>query len=191
MGARCPPHPIPGWRSRLTLDERRRTTALAVSSLCGSRGFPGSCHRGPGLLAQPLTEVAAVAEAATTPASLTPPTPWRPRGSQGVGAGKDVPVRARGGSHGSRSSPYRDSHRLRHLVHCLNHGRLRLDVARPGPNGPPVLTSSGSSGPPLWQILAFMALGVLLAVAIGGLGYSLSHSRRSEPSPRSHPPLRS
>jgi hypothetical protein len=66
-----------------------------------------------------------------------------------------------------------------------------LMLPDPIPTAPPVLPSSGSSGTPLWQILAFMTLGVLLAVAIGGLGYSLSHSRRSEPSPRSHPPLRS
>jgi hypothetical protein len=54
-----------------------------------------------------------------------------------------------------------------------------------------VVTSPGSNGTPLWQFLAFVVLGVLLAVAIVGLGYSLSHSRRSEPSPRSQTPLRS
>jgi mannose/fructose/N-acetylgalactosamine-specific phosphotransferase system component IIC len=35
-------------------------------------------------------------------------------------------------------------------------------------------------GRPLWQILAFAALGVLLAVAIVGLGYSRSRSRKSQ-----------
>jgi hypothetical protein len=63
-------------------------------------------------------------------------------------------------------------------------------VDDPGPAGIPVVTSPGSSGRPLWQILAFVALGVLLAVAIVGLVYSLSHSRRSEHSPRSQTPLR-
>jgi hypothetical protein len=66
----------------------------------------------------------------------------------------------------------------------------------PVPAGPPVVTSPGSSGTLLWQFLAFVVLGVLPAVAIVGLGYSLSHSRRSEPSlrspaPRSHSPVRS
>jgi hypothetical protein len=60
-----------------------------------------------------------------------------------------------------------------------------------GPAGIPAGSSPESSGMPLWQFLAFMALGVLLAVAIAGLGYSLSHSRRSEPSPRSQTSLRS
>ena len=61
----------------------------------------------------------------------------------------------------------------------------------PAPAGIPAVTSPGSSGRPLWQIFVFVALGVLLAVAIVGLGYSLSHSRRSESSPRSQTPLRS
>jgi hypothetical protein len=56
------------------------------------------------------------------------------------------------------------------------------------PDPHPILTSPPET--PLWQFLAFVALVVLLAVAIVGLGYSLSHSRRSEPSPRSHPPMR-
>ena len=50
----------------------------------------------------------------------------------------------------------------------------------PVPAGTPVLTSPGSSGTPIWQILAFVALGVLLAVAIVGMGYSLSRSLRSQ-----------
>jgi hypothetical protein len=51
----------------------------------------------------------------------------------------------------------------------------------------PVGPSTSALGLPLWQLLAFVALGVLLAVAIVGLGHSLSHSRRSE---SSQPPLR-
>jgi len=58
-------------------------------------------------------------------------------------------------------------------------------------NAAPVAPSASAAGLPLWQLLAFVALGVLLAVAIVGLGYSLSHSQRSEPSPRSQTPLRS
>jgi hypothetical protein len=53
-------------------------------------------------------------------------------------------------------------------------------VDDPGPAGIPAGTSPASSGMPLWQFLAFVALGVLLAVAIVGLGYSLSRSRRSQ-----------
>jgi hypothetical protein len=55
----------------------------------------------------------------------------------------------------------------------------------PVPAGTLVVTSPESSGLPLWQIIAFVALGVLLAVAVVGMGYSLSHSRRSQPSARS------
>ncbi len=55
----------------------------------------------------------------------------------------------------------------------------------PVPAAPPVLTSAGSSGTPLWQLLALVALGVLLGVVLLGvatvsLGYSRSRSRRSE-----------
>jgi len=50
------------------------------------------------------------------------------------------------------------------------------------PAAAPVAPSTGAARLPLWQLLAFVALGVLLAVAIVGLGYSLSHSRRSESS---------
>jgi hypothetical protein len=53
-------------------------------------------------------------------------------------------------------------------------------VDDPGPAGIPVVTAPGSSGRPLWQILAFVAIGVLLAVAIVGLGYSGSRSRKSQ-----------
>jgi hypothetical protein len=51
----------------------------------------------------------------------------------------------------------------------------------------PAAPSTSAAGLPLWQFLAFVALGVLMAAAIVGLGYSLSHSRRSE---SSQPPLR-
>jgi hypothetical protein len=57
-----------------------------------------------------------------------------------------------------------------------------------GGNVAPTTTAAGL---PLWQFLAFVALGVLLAVAIVGLGYSLSHSRRSQLSSRSQTPLHS
>jgi hypothetical protein len=56
------------------------------------------------------------------------------------------------------------------------------------PDPHPISTSTPET--PLWQFLALVALAVLLAVAIVGLGYSLSRSRRSEPSPRSQPPMR-
>jgi hypothetical protein len=39
---------------------------------------------------------------------------------------------------------------------------------------------TSAAGLPLWQFLGFVALVVLTAVAIVGLGYSLSHSRRSQ-----------
>jgi len=58
-------------------------------------------------------------------------------------------------------------------------------VDDPGPAGIPAVTAPGSSGRPLWQILAFVALGVLLAVAIVGLGYSRSRSRQSQTPVRS------
>ena len=56
---------------------------------------------------------------------------------------------------------------------------------------PGVAPSTSAAGLPLWQLLAFVALGVLMAVAIVGLGYSLSHSLRSQPSSSSQTPLRS
>jgi len=59
------------------------------------------------------------------------------------------------------------------------------------PGGEAAVPSTSAAGLPLWQFLAFVTLGVLLAVAIVGLGYSLSHVRRSQPSPRSQTPLRS
>ena len=51
-----------------------------------------------------------------------------------------------------------------------------------------VAPSTSAAGLPLWQLLAFVALGVLMSVAIVGLGYSLSQSRRSA---SSRSPLRS
>jgi hypothetical protein len=54
-------------------------------------------------------------------------------------------------------------------------------------SGRVAVTSSGSAGTPLWEFLAFVALGVLLVVAIVGLGITLKRPRRSEPSPRSQP----
>ena len=59
----------------------------------------------------------------------------------------------------------------------------------PVPMDLPVVSSPGSSGAPLWQLPVFLALVVLTAVAIVGLGYSLSRSRRSQPAPRSQQPL--
>jgi predicted oxidoreductase (fatty acid repression mutant protein) len=56
---------------------------------------------------------------------------------------------------------------------------------------PSVTPSTSAAGLPLWQLLAFVALGVLMAVAIVGLGYSLSRSRRSQSSSRSQTALRS
>ena len=46
-------------------------------------------------------------------------------------------------------------------------------------NGTSSTVTTNVSGTPLWQTLAIVALGVLLAVAVGGLFYSLEH-RRSE-----------
>lgn len=53
-------------------------------------------------------------------------------------------------------------------------------------NDVPAASVADAAATPLWQVLAYGALGVLMTVAIVGLGYSLSHSRRSEPSARSH-----
>lgn len=61
-------------------------------------------------------------------------------------------------------------------------------VPDPGEAGSAVVTSPGSTGTPLWEFLAFVALAVLLAVAIVGLGYSLSR-RMLQSSPRSRTPL--
>jgi len=64
-------------------------------------------------------------------------------------------------------------------------------VVDPGTGSAGTVTSAGSSGRPLWQVLGLVALGVLVAAAIVGLAYSLSHSRRSEASTSSQTPLRS
>ena len=45
--------------------------------------------------------------------------------------------------------------------------------------------SSASAATPFWEFIGLVALGVLMAVAIVGLGYALSHSRRPETSQRS------
>ncbi len=44
------------------------------------------------------------------------------------------------------------------------------------------ISTSASAGTPVWEFLGLVAIGVLLAVAIVGLGYALSHSRKSEQS---------
>jgi hypothetical protein len=59
----------------------------------------------------------------------------------------------------------------------------------PVPAGPTVVTSSGAGGAALWKFVALVALGVLLAGAVAGLGYSLSHPRRSGRARRSQQPL--
>lgn len=61
--------------------------------------------------------------------------------------------------------------------------------ARPDPGGGVVISTpadTATAGTPLWQVIAMVALGALLAVAIVGLGYSLMH-RRSERSRSSVP----
>lgn len=62
--------------------------------------------------------------------------------------------------------------------------------ARPDPGGGVVIRTPSEAvvavGTPLWQVLAMVTLGILLAVAIVGLGYSLMH-RRSERSQTSSP----
>ena len=66
-----------------------------------------------------------------------------------------------------------------------------VEVPDRGAVGSSAVTSPGSTDAPLWQFLAFLTLGVLLAIAIVGLGYALSHSRMSQSSSRSQTPLRS
>ena len=48
-----------------------------------------------------------------------------------------------------------------------------------GPAGIPAGTAPVSSGTPLWETLAFVALGILLVVAIAGLFYSRTRSRKT------------
>ena len=50
--------------------------------------------------------------------------------------------------------------------------------------------SSASAATPFWEFIGLVALGVLMAVAIVGLGYALSHSRRPEASQRSQTAMR-
>ena len=57
------------------------------------------------------------------------------------------------------------------------------------PGGEAAVPSPSTAELPLWQFLAFVALAVLMAVAIVALGYSLSHSRMSGRARRSQQPL--
>jgi Na+/H+ antiporter NhaD/arsenite permease-like protein len=63
--------------------------------------------------------------------------------------------------------------------------------ARPDPGGGVVIPvnppPASAAGTPMWEFVATAALGVLLAVAVMGLVFSLRHSRSSEPSRRSEP----
>jgi hypothetical protein len=56
-------------------------------------------------------------------------------------------------------------------------------------NDPVSVHTTSAAGLPVWQLLTFVALAVLMAGAIVGLGYAISHSRRSHPSPTSQHPL--
>jgi hypothetical protein len=62
--------------------------------------------------------------------------------------------------------------------------------ARPDPGGGVIISTpadtAATAGTPLWQIIAMVALGVLLVFAVTGLVYSLMH-RRSERSRTSAP----
>jgi hypothetical protein len=59
-------------------------------------------------------------------------------------------------------------------------------VMRPDPGGGVVIypptTSTAAAGTPVWEFVAFAALGALLAIAIVGLIYSLRHRRSAETS---------
>jgi hypothetical protein len=62
--------------------------------------------------------------------------------------------------------------------------------ARPDPGGgvfPVSQPIASPAGTPLWEFVATAALGVLLALAVMGLIFSLRHSRTSEPSRQSGP----
>ncbi|MEP7194058.1 MAG: hypothetical protein ABI903_14475 [Actinomycetota bacterium] len=48
----------------------------------------------------------------------------------------------------------------------------------------PSVSTPTLAGTPLWQVLAYWSLGILLVIAVVGLGYALSHAPRSEPSTR-------
>jgi hypothetical protein len=56
-------------------------------------------------------------------------------------------------------------------------------------NDPVTAHTTSAAGMPVWQLLTFVALAVLLAVAIVGLGYAISHSRKSHQAPSSQHPL--
>ena len=58
------------------------------------------------------------------------------------------------------------------------------NVPTSGGGGSVVVTTSGPTATPLWEFLGLVALGVLIAVAIVGLGITLSHPQRSQPSAR-------
>jgi hypothetical protein len=60
----------------------------------------------------------------------------------------------------------------------------------PDPNSGPIAVippPSSAAATPVWEIVAMVALGVLLAIAVVGLIFSLRHSRSLEPSQRSEP----
>jgi len=75
------------------------------------------------------------------------------------------------------------------LIGCATWCVAATSVAYAKPMPDPAVVappSSSDPGTPLWVVIATAALGVLLAVAVVGLAYSLRHSRRSEPSRRLH-----
>ena len=55
----------------------------------------------------------------------------------------------------------------------------------PGGADASVVASTANAATPFWEFVGLVALGVLMAVAIVGLGYALSHSRRPEASQQS------
>jgi hypothetical protein len=57
------------------------------------------------------------------------------------------------------------------------------------PGGEAAIPPTTAPGLALWQFLALVTLMILIAVAIVGLGYSLSQSRRPQRSRRSQQPL--
>ena len=63
--------------------------------------------------------------------------------------------------------------------------------ARPDPGGGVIISTPADTAAvtttPLWQIIAMVALGLLLALAVVGLVYSLRSSRKSEQSRESGP----
>jgi len=60
----------------------------------------------------------------------------------------------------------------------------------PDPGGGPIAVippPSSAAATPVWEFVAMAALGVLLAIAVVGLVFSLRHSRSLEPTRRSEP----